>query len=72
MKEKIDHWLDSFEKYRQQYIIMPTESYNSSVPKEIRYITARTPPYFINQENKKDVISMQPYYCYTAVLFLDN
>ena len=29
MKEKIDHWLDSFEKFNKKYIIMPTESYNT-------------------------------------------
>ena len=25
-KKKIDNWLDSFEKFHQQYIIIPTES----------------------------------------------
>ena len=25
MKEKIDHWLDSFEFFHKKYIIMPTE-----------------------------------------------
>ena len=36
-KEKIYHWLDYFEKFHKQYIIMATESYNSSVPEESRY-----------------------------------
>ena len=24
MKEKVDHWFDSFEKFHKNYIIMPT------------------------------------------------
>ena len=52
MKEKIDHWLNSFGTFHQQYIIMPTESYNYSVPEESRYTAVRTPPGFINQENE--------------------
>ena len=32
MKVKIYHWLVYFEKFYQKYIIIPTESYNSSVP----------------------------------------
>ena len=51
MKEKIYHWLDSFENCNQQYIIMPTESYYSYFPEGSRYIRVRTPTGFINQEN---------------------
>ena len=29
MKRKIDHWLDSFENFQQQYFIISTESKNS-------------------------------------------
>ena len=49
MKVKIDHWLDFFEKFYQQYIIMPTELYNYYATEESRYIAVRTPPGFINQ-----------------------
>ena len=51
MKQKIDHWLDNFEKFHQRYIIIKTESYNFSFPEESIYITVRTTPGFINQEN---------------------
>ena len=49
---KIDYWLDSFENFHQQYIIMPKEPYNFSVPEESIYIAVITPPGFINQENE--------------------
>ena len=52
MKEKIDHWLDSFEKFYKQYKTIPTESYKYSFPEESRYIAVRPPPGFINQENE--------------------
>ena len=29
MNEKLDHWLDSFEKFHKKYIIMPSELLNS-------------------------------------------
>ena len=51
-KEKIDYWLDDFKKFHQQYIVIPTESYNSSITEDIRYIAVRTPPGFINKKNK--------------------
>ena len=38
MKQKIDHWLDSFAKFHQQYIIVTTEYSNVSVPEESIYI----------------------------------
>ena len=52
MKESIDHWLDSFRMFHNKYIIMPTESYNSLFPEGSRYITVRSPPYFIHRENE--------------------
>ena len=52
MKEKIDHWLDSFEKCHKKYINMPIESWDSSFPEESGYITDRSPPDFVNQENE--------------------
>ena len=30
MNEKVDHWLDSLENLHKNYIIMPSESLNSS------------------------------------------
>ena len=41
MKEKMDHWLYSFEKFHKYYYNVPTESYNSSFPEDSRYITVR-------------------------------
>ena len=38
MKEKVDHWLDSFEKLHKNHIIMPSESLNSFFLEESRYI----------------------------------
>ena len=51
MKEKLYNCLNSFEKFHQQYIIMPTEFLNSSVPEDGIYITVIAPPGFVNQEN---------------------
>ena len=47
--EKVDHWLDSFEKFHKKYIIMPSKSFNYSFPEEVLYITLRSPPVFINR-----------------------
>ena len=47
---KIYHWLDSFEKFKKNYIIMPTESYNPLSHEESRNISVRSLPGFINQE----------------------
>ena len=52
MKEKLDHWSDSFEFSHQQYIIMATESYISSFSEDSRYTAVRSTPSFINQENE--------------------
>ena len=49
MKEKIDHQLDKLEKFHQQYIIIPTEYYNYSIPEDSIYIAVTTPPGFSNQ-----------------------
>ena len=38
---KIDHWLDTYEKFHKKYIIMSIESYYSSFTEESRYITVR-------------------------------
>ena len=48
-KEEIDRWLDYFEKFHQQYIIIPTESSNYSATEESIFITVMIPPGFINQ-----------------------
>ena len=52
MNEKIDHWLDSFEKFRMSYIIMPRESFNYSFTEESLYITVLSPLGFITIENE--------------------
>ena len=52
MKEKIDYWLDSFEFFHKQYIIMPTESYYPSFTEDSRYIAVISPPGFTIQENE--------------------
>ena len=67
MKKKIDHWLDSFETFHQEYIIMPAEPYNPSF--FCRYITFRSLPGFVNQKIKQEVILMQSFNCYTEMLF---
>ena len=50
MNEKVDHWLDSFEKFNKNYIIMPTKSLNSSFPEESIYVTVILPTGFINKK----------------------
>ena len=52
IKEKVDHWLDSFEKFHKKDIIMTSESLNYFFPGESWYITVRPPTGFINQENE--------------------
>ena len=51
-KEKINHWLNSLEKFHQNYMIIPTEPYSYSFTKESRYIAGRSPPCFINKETE--------------------
>ena len=72
MKERLDHWLDSFEKFHQQYIIIPTESSNYSFPENIIFISVMTPQGFLNTIMKQDFISMQPSKCYIKMFFLDH
>ena len=50
--EKVDHWLDYFEKFYKKNIIMPSQSLDSSFLEESLFITVRSPPGFINQENE--------------------
>ena len=52
MNEKVYHWCDSFEKFHNKYIIMPSKYLNSSFLEESWFITVRSPPGFINQENE--------------------
>ena len=51
MNEKVDHWLDYFEKSHKKYIIMPSQSSNYSFLEDSLFITVQSPPGFINQEN---------------------
>ena len=41
MNEKVDHWLDSVEKFHKKYIIMPSISLNSSFLEESLFISVR-------------------------------
>ena len=41
MNYKVVYWLDFFEIFHNQYIIMLSESLNSSFPEESLYITVR-------------------------------
>ena len=52
MNENVDHWLDSFEKSHKKYIIMPSQSLNSSFLEESFSVTVWSPPDFINRENE--------------------
>ena len=52
MKEKLDHWLDFFENFYQQYTIMPTEYSNFSTLEDNGYIAVMTFTGFINKEDK--------------------
>ena len=49
MNEKVDHWLDSFEKFHKQYIIMPSLSLNPFLIEESLFVTVQSPPGFVNQ-----------------------
>ena len=52
MDEMVDHWLDSFEKFHNNYIIMPSLSLNSLLIEESLLVTVRSSPGFINRENE--------------------
>ena len=52
MNEKVDHWLDSFEKFHNKYILMPSQSLNSLFLEESLFVTVWSPVGFMNQENE--------------------
>ena len=52
MDENVYHWLDYFEKFHKKYIIMPSLSLNYLLIEESLFVTVRSPPGFINQENE--------------------
>ena len=52
MDERVDHWLDSFEKFHKNYIIMPSILLNCLFLEDTLFVTVRSPPGFINRENK--------------------
>ena len=52
MNEMVDHCLVSFEKFHKQYIIMPSLSFNPLLIEESLFVTVRSPPGFIDQENE--------------------
>ena len=49
MDEKVDHWLDYFEKFHKKYIIMPSISLNYLFLEESLFVTVRSPQDFINR-----------------------
>ena len=53
--ERVDHWLNSFEKSHKKYIIMHSLSLNYLFLEDCFFVTVRSPPGFINQENKKEL-----------------
>ena len=53
MNEKVEHWLDTFEKFHKKYIIIPFEWLNYYFFKGSLYIIVKSPPGFINQENDR-------------------
>ena len=88
IKEKLDNWLDLFEKFHKKYIIMPSDSLDYFFPEDSRYITVISQPGFINRENEKIFYfnaTIQLLYCnvifrqfilnidfYTMILSLDK
>ena len=48
MDENVDHWLDSFEKFHNTYIIMPSLSLNYLLIEESLFVTVWPTPGFIN------------------------
>ena len=49
MNKRVDHWLDSFEKFHKKYIIMPSLSLNYLLIEESLFVTIQSPPGFINR-----------------------
>ena len=52
MNGKVDHWFYSFGNFHKKYIIMPSESLDSSFLEESLFINVGSPPGFINRENE--------------------
>ena len=52
MNERVYHWLDYFEKFDKKYINMPSLLLNYSFLEESFFVTVRSPPGLINQENE--------------------
>ena len=48
VNENVDRWLDYYENFHKKYIIISSESLNSSFTEESWYITVKSPPGFIN------------------------
>ena len=51
MNEKVDHWLNSFKIFHKKYIIITSTSLNYLFLEESFFVTVRSSPGFINQEN---------------------
>ena len=52
MNEKLDRWLDNFEKFHKKYIIMPSQMINYSFIEDILFVTVRSPQGFIIQKKE--------------------
>ena len=70
MDELVDHCLVSFEKFRKQYIILPSLLFNQLVIEESSFVTVLSPPGFINRENEtKYYLNSTFQHLYLNVLF---
>ena len=49
MDEMVDNWLVSFEKFHEQYIIMPSLLINPLLIEDIFFVIVQSPPGFINR-----------------------
>ena len=72
MDELLDLCLLSFEKFRKQYIIMPSLSLEPLLIEENPFVTVQSPPGFVNQENEtRCYLNSTFHHLYYNVLFRD-
>ena len=70
MDELVDQCLLSFENFHKQYIIMPSLSLEPLLIEENPFVTVRSPPGFVNQENETRCYLNSTYqHLYFNVLF---
>ena len=56
MDKKVDHWLDSFEKFHKKYIFMPSISLNSLFLEDFFLSQFDHPQVSLTEKMKQDVI----------------